>query len=331
MRREQRLGQRPQHVAEQQQCRAREHAAQRPARGVAQRGAGAAREQRDDARIDHREHRIGGGEHGAHDAVGHEIQAELGLCHLHRCGGRQRERIGGAGDRHRHHRPAEPQAGGELVRSPQLRSAGVRLGQVAPQPPPAEQRQRRRRAQLEGDVGEHAVGERPAQQQHRAVDHELDPRPSVELLRRLQVPGGGPAERAGERGDGEGVLPAMRGTAGPLHRRDRQQHRGHAQQAARREHLPGEAPASRRIGRHRDARGGSEKAAFDDHRQQTGPHEDEAEATELFRSDPRRDHRQHDERQQEPQRGRGVHRRQRLRQPRRRNARRHVLTTRRAV
>ena len=74
---------------EQEQRRPGDAAERRPARRVPEGGARALAEQGDDARIDERIHRVGGGEHGADDPVGHEVDAEVGLAQLRRRGRRQ--------------------------------------------------------------------------------------------------------------------------------------------------------------------------------------------------------------------------------------------------
>ncbi len=318
--------------------RAGDAARRRPARRVPERGAAAAPEQGDDARIDDRVHRIGRGEHGAHQPVGHEVDAELGPAQLRRRGRRQRERIGRAGHRHRQHPEAEaqsrPQLGARIERDP-----GRRRGEIGAHPAPAEQRKQRRGDELQDDEGDDAAREHEAGDDHRRVDDDLDPRPAVELLRRLQVPRRRPAEGAGERGDGERIGERM-GVVGraPLHRGEGEHDRRQREHGARGEDLLRQAAPAGGVGADREPRRRGEEAALDQRRQQAGPDEDEAEPAELARADARRDQRQDDDRQHQPHRRGRVDLRQRGEQARRRRGRRHArlhapscLTTRRAV
>ena len=199
----------PEHLHGRERKRAGHDAERRPARRVPERGARAAREQGDDARIDDRVHRIGRGEHRAHEPVGHVVGAQLGPAQAGRGGGRQGERIGRAGQRHRQHLPAEPQPRAQR-RPLEQRCAPTLRRQIGEQPAPAEHGKQGRGGELQHDEGEHAARERQAGDDHRRVDDDLDARPAIELLRRLQVPGRRPAEHAGERGDRERVDDRMR-------------------------------------------------------------------------------------------------------------------------
>ena len=176
----------------QQEQRRPGHAAERrPARRVPEGGPRAPAEQGDDARIDERIHRVGGGEHGAHDAVGHEVDAEVGLAQLRRRRRRQGQRVGRPGDRHRQHLPAEAQARPHRGAVEQAR-AGADLGEVGGQPAPAEQGEQRRGGELEDHEGEHAVSRTPSRRRsapRRPPTSTRDQRLSCCVACRYQVAG----------------------------------------------------------------------------------------------------------------------------------------------
>ena len=215
----------------QQEQRRPGHAAERrPAGRVPEGGARAPAEQGDDARIDQRIHRVGGGEHGADDAVGHEVDAEVGLAQLRRRGRRQGQRVGGPGDRDRQHLPAEAKAGpqGGAV---EQRRARANLGEVGDQPAPAEHGEQRRGGELEERRRRARWSRTPSRRRsapHRPPTSTRDQRLSCCVACRYQV--AGQPKSAGERGD---ARPRRRAAAPPRGPPSRRRRRRAAPPAAR--------------------------------------------------------------------------------------------------